>query len=89
MIEPLFDRVLLVPVQTPVTSSGIYIPKEAAERSQFMTVVAIGAGVADPAFKIGDKVVVSKYAGTEVIESGKKYYVLNQYDILAISEENK
>jgi len=83
-IAPLFDRVLLRPVTTHVSQGGIYIPKEATERSQIMTVVAIGEP--DIPVKVGDKVVVSKYAGTEVIIDNEKFYVLSQYDILAKEE---
>ena len=80
-ITPLFDRVLLKPITTQISQGGIYIPKEASERSQIMTVIAVGEP--DTPIKIGDKVVVSKYAGTEVIFDNEKYYVINKYDILA------
>ena len=85
-ITPLFDRVLLKPVTTQVSQGGIYIPKEAAERSQIMSVVAIGEEVEKQLFKIGDKVIVSKYAGTEVVIDGEKNYVVSKYDILAKEE---
>jgi len=83
-IKPLFDRVLLKPVISQVSKGGLYIPKEATERSQIMTVVAVGE--IEAAVKIGDSVIVSKYAGTEVIIDNEKHYVLNQYDILAKEE---
>jgi len=80
-ITPLFDRVLLKPITTQISQGGIHIPREASERSQIMTVIAIGEP--DTPLEIGDKVVVSKYAGTEVIVDNEKYYVINKYDILA------
>jgi chaperonin GroES len=85
-IKPIYDRVLVKPVEEKTSASGIYIPKEATERSQVMTIVAIGSGVAEGVFKIADKVVVSKYAGTAVSIDNEIYYVLNQYDILAKEE---
>jgi len=84
-IKPLFDRVLLRPVTTQVSEGGIYIPKEATERSQIMIVVEVGES--ELPVKIGDRVIVSKYAGTEVIVGDEKLYVLNQYDILAKEEK--
>lgn len=86
-IKPLFDRVLLRPVETHVTQSGIYVPKTATERSHIMTVIATG-GEARKIINIGDRVIVSKYAGTEIIEGNEKLYVMNQFDILAVLEEN-
>lgn len=86
-IKPLYDRVLLKPVENRTTESGIYVPKESTERSLIMTVIEVGAGI--EAVKIGDCVLVSKYAGTEVMSGREKFYVVNQYDILAcICEED-
>lgn len=85
-IKPLFDRVLLKPVENRVTEFGVYVPKETTERSHIMKVVAIG-GIAGEILKPEDCVVVSKYSGTEVISGNEKYYVMNQYDILAKIEE--
>ena len=82
-ITPLFDRVLLKPITTQVSQGGIYIPKEATERSQIMTVIAIGEEVYGQGFQVGDNVIVSKYAGTEVVAGDEKLFVINQYDILA------
>jgi len=83
-IKPIHDRVLLKPVEEKVSAAGILIPKEATERSQTMTVIALGE--TEIAVNIGDRVIVSKYAGTEVIIGNEKYYILNQYDILAKEE---
>jgi chaperonin GroES len=95
-IKPLFDRVLLEPIPTNISQGGIYIPREATERSQIMTVIETGDGIGEYGEKTemvvttGDKVLVSKYAGTEIINGTEKYYVLKQCDILAkITEEQK
>jgi len=81
-IKPLLDRVLLKPIQNQKTDLGIYVPKEATERSHIMKVIAIGDCV-EINIGLGDCVIVSKYAGTEVIDDNEKLYVVNQYDILA------
>jgi len=88
-ITPLFDRVLLKPVAAQVSKGGIYIPKEVTERSQIMTVAAIGNEVGNESLRIGDSVLVSKYAGTEVAAGDEKFFVVNQYDILATIGDEK
>lgn len=82
-IKPLFDRILLRPIITKISVGGIFIPSESSERSQMMTVEEIGKDSQAETFKVGDKVLVSKYAGTEVVFGDEKFYVMNQYDILA------
>jgi len=88
-IKPLFDRVLLRPVTTQPTQSGILVPRESTERSQTMTILEIGTSVEANTFQIGEKVVVSKYAGTEITAGDEKLYVLHQYDILAKIQEDE
>ena len=80
-IKPLFDRVLLKPEQEQITTSGIYIPQSTAERSHIMQVVALGTG--EFAVAPGDRIVVHKYAGTELAVGNDKFYIVKQCDILA------
>lgn len=92
-IKPLFDRVLLLPEESEKeTKSGIILPTAAQEKSQIATVIAVGQGGEVDGKKIaiqvkkGDKVLYSKYAGTEISIDNKKYVILRQTDILAIVE---
>ena len=73
-IQPLWDRVLLKPSQEVKSESGIYIPTSNSERGLLMTVEALGPGVSGD-FEVGEKVLVHKYAGVEVLfESEKGLY---------------
>lgn len=90
-IKPLFDRVVLEIVENEEqVKGGIILPTVAQEKSQIAKVVAIGNGAlpdgknVDMQVKVGDKVLFSKYAGTEIEEKGKKYIVIRQADILAV-----
>ncbi len=92
-IKPLGDRVLVEPVeQTEEVKGGIYIPDSAKEKPQEATVVAIGPGKVDENgkrieitdVKVGDKVLTSKYGGTEVKLDDKEYKILKVEDILAV-----
>ena len=92
-IKLLFDRVLLLPEESEKeTKSGIILPTAAQEKSQIATVIAVGQGGEVDGKKIaiqvkkGDKVLYSKYAGTEISMDNKKYVILRQTDILAIVE---
>ena len=89
-IKPLADRVVIKMVETEeTTKSGIVLPGSAKEKPQFAEVVAVGpGGVVDGKeikmeVSVGDKVIVSKYAGTEVKLDGVEYTILKQGDILA------
>ena len=89
-IKPLGDRVVIKMVETEeTTKSGIVIPGTAKEKPQYAEVVAVGpGGVIDGKeivmeVKVGDKVLLSKYAGTEVKLDGAEYTILRQNDILA------
>ena len=94
MIKPLADRVVIEALaKDEVTKSGIVLPDTAKEKPQEGKVVAVGAGkVADngeriaPEVKVGDKVIFSKYAGTEVKVDGKEYLILSERDVLAVVE---
>jgi len=89
-IKPLFDRVVLTAVEAQeTTKSGIVLPGTAQEKPQMAVVVAAGpGGVVDGKevtmqVKVGDKVIYSKYAGTEVKLDGTDYTIVRQSDILA------
>ena len=90
-LEPLADRVVLKQlVAEETTKSGIVLPGQAQEKPQQAEVVAVGpGGVVDGKevkmeVVVGDKVIYSKYAGTEVKMDGTEYIIVKQNDILAI-----
>ena len=92
-IKPLADRVVLKSLeQEETTKSGIVLPGTAKEKPQMAEVVAAGpGGLVDGKevkmdVKAGDKVVYSKYAGTEVKLDGEEYVIVKQSDILAVVE---
>lgn len=92
-IKPLGDRVVIKRVEAEeTTKSGIVLPGTAKEQPQLAEVMAVGpGGVVDGKeivmeVKVGDKVIFSKYAGTEVKFDGEEYTILRQNDILAIVE---
>ena len=87
MIKPLADRVVIEPQEAETkTASGIFIPDTAKEKPHQGVIVAAGPGKKDEAMevKVGDTVIYSNYAGTEVSFEGKKYLIVKQSDILAI-----
>ena len=87
-LVPLGDRVVLKQlVAEETTKSGIVIPGQDKEKPQQAEVIAVGPGTADVKMevKVGDKVIYSKYSGTEVkLDEDEKYIVAKQEDILAI-----
>ena len=92
-IKPLADRVVIRFVEAEeTTKSGIILAGAAKEKPQIAEVVAVGpGGLVDGkevvmTVKVGDKVITSKYAGTEVKCDGKEYNIVRQSDILAIVE---
>ncbi|SFB38162.1 chaperonin GroES [Lentibacillus halodurans] len=92
MIKPLGDRVVIELVeQEETTASGIVLPDSAQEKPQEGSVVAVGSGrTTDNGEKValevkeGDRVIFSKFAGTEVNHSGREYLILRENDILAV-----
>lgn len=94
-LVPLFDKVVLKPlVAEETTKSGIVLPGQAKEKPQQAEVIAVGPGglvegkEVTMQVKVGDKVIFSKYSGTE-IETGddeEKYVIVKQNDILAVIE---
>ena len=89
-IKPLADRVVIKMLEAEeTTKSGIILAGTAKEKPQIAEVVAVGpGGVVDGKevvmeLTVGDKVIMSKYAGTEVKLDGEEYIILKQGDILA------
>ncbi len=88
---PLADRVVVKPLdQEEKTASGIILPDTAKEKPQNGEIVAVGPGrIADDGKrvamegKVGDKVIYSKFAGTEYKENGQEYLILRESDVLA------
>ncbi len=88
-IKPLQDRVVIKMTEAEeTTASGIILAGSAKEKPQVAEVVAIGPGKADVEMnvKAGDKVLVSKYSGTDVKVDGQEYTILKMEDILAVVE---
>ena len=92
-IKPLEDRIVVQASEAETTTaSGIVIPDTAKEKPQEGTVLAVGPGRYEDGnrvpldVKVGDKVLYSKYGGTEVKYSGEEYLVLSARDVLAVIE---
>lgn len=90
-IKPLADRVVIKMLEAEeTTKSGIILTSSAQEKPQVAEIVAVGpGGVVDGKeikmeVKVGDKVLISKYAGTEVKLDGEEYIILRQSDVLAV-----
>ena len=92
-IKPLADRVVIKMTEAEeTTKSGLFLAGNAKEKPQVAQVVAVGpGGIVDGKeikmeVKVGDKVLTSKYSGTEVKCDGEEYIIVKQSDILAIVE---
>ena len=92
-MKPLADRVVVKPVEAEeTTKNGIILPGTAKEKPQVAEVVAVGPGgnvdgkEITMIVKVGDRVITSKYSGTEVKCDGIEYNIVRQSDILAIVE---
>ena len=92
-IKPLADRVVIKMVEAEeTTKSGIILTASAQEKPSIAEVVAVGTGGNVDGkdivmnVKVGDRVLISKYAGTEVKVDGVEYSILRQSDILAVVE---
>ena len=93
-LKPLGDRVLVEPLEEKeVKKGGIIIPDSAKEKPTEGVIRALGTGKTDDNGKkvpfevrVGDRVLVSKYGGTEIKLDGKEYKILNSDDILAVIE---
>ena len=93
-LSPLGDRVVLKQLEAEeTTKSGIVLPGNAQEKPQQAEVIAVGpGGMVDGKevkmeVKVGDKVIYSKYAGTDVKLEDQEYVVVRQNDIVAVVEE--
>lgn len=92
-IKPLSNRVVLKNLEAEeTTKGGIILTGTAKEKPQTAEVIAVGAGavvdgkVVPMTVKVGDKVIISKYSGTEVKLDGNEYIIVKEDDILAIVE---
>jgi chaperonin GroES len=90
-LQPLDDRVVVRPIEEEeTTASGLVIPDTAKERPQEGEVIAVGPGRFEDGTRIpmdvkaGDKVIYSKYGGTEVKIEGEEYLILSARDVLAV-----
>ena len=90
-VKPLGDRVLVLPIeQDEVKKGGIIIPDSAKEKPQEGKIVAVGAGkhedgkLVSMTVKKGDRVLYSKYGGTEIKIDGKECLIMREDDILGI-----
>lgn len=93
MIKPLADRVLIKMVDAEeTTKSGIILSSGAKEKPQIAEIIAVGPGgmvdgeKIEMNVKVGQKVITSKYSGTEVKYEGTEYIIVKQNDILAVVE---
>ncbi len=92
MLRPLGDRVIIELIEAEEkTSSGIVLPGSAQEKPQEGKVIAVGNGMirdngqrTELEVKEGDRIIFSKYAGSELKYDGKEYLILRENDILAI-----
>lgn len=95
MLKPLGDRIIVqTSVAEEVSSGGIILPDSAKEKPQEGEVIAVGPGklldsgkTAPVEVKVGDKVIYSKYGGTDVKVDGQEYVILRQDDVLAVIEK--
>lgn len=89
MIKPLGTRVVLKKQEAEEkTQGGLILTSSAKEQPQVAEVVSVGPGTEDEKMelKVGDKVIFSKYGGTEVKYAGEEYLIMAQSDILAVIE---
>ena len=91
-LKPLGDRVIAeVQPEETTTASGIVLPETAQEKPQRAKVLAVGSGHYEFGhhvpleIQVGDEVLYSKYAGTEIKDGGKDYLILRESDILAVA----
>ena len=88
-LQPLADRVVIKMVEAEeTTKSGIILTGSAKEKPQIAEIIAVGPGLKDNKMQVkaGDKVITSKFSGTEVKIEGEEYIIVKENDILAIVE---
>lgn len=94
-IKPLSDKIVIKMIEVEdVSKGGIILTGSAKEKPDYAEVVAVGPGARDDQGKLipmevkpGDKIMMSKYAGTEVKLDGETYSIIKQNDVLAIVED--
>ncbi|MCX4303947.1 MAG: co-chaperone GroES [Clostridia bacterium] len=93
MIKPLSDKVLIKMVAAEeTTKSGIILSANSQEKPQIAEVIEVGPGITADGEKVemqvkkGDKVITSKYSGTEIKYQGEEYIIVKQSEILAVVE---
>ena len=94
-LKPLADRVVVEHVeQADKSSGGVFLPDTAKEKPQEGKVLAVGPGrtldngnVVKVAVKAGDRVIYSKYSGSEIKIDGKEYLIISEKDVLAIVDD--
>ena len=91
-LKPIGDRIVIKKKKKKkTTASGIVLPESAQEKPQYAEVVAISTDIENDekkkgSLKVGDKVIYSQYAGTDVKLDGEKFIVVKYNDILAVVE---
>lgn len=92
-LKPLGDRVILKQLEAQEkTASGIILPDSAKEKPQEAQIVAVGEGkvidvtISKMQVKVGERVIYSKYSGTQIKLDGEEYVIVSQDDIIAIVE---
>ncbi len=95
-VKPLSDRVLIKSVEADeTTKGGLILTASAKEKPQIAEVIAVGPGAVDSdsgkliqmSVKVGQKVITSKYSGTEIKVDGNEYVIVKESDILAVVED--
>ena len=94
-IKPLSDKIVIKPMELETVSKGGFVlTGSAKEKPDYAQVVAVGPGARDDngklipmEVKVGDRIMMSKYAGTEVKLDGETYSIIKQSDVLAIVED--
>ncbi len=93
MIKPLEDRVLLKMVEAEeTTKSGIILSSGSQEKPQIAEVISVGPGRVEDGkkiemnIKVGDRVITSKYSGTEIKYEGEEFIIVKESDVLAVVE---
>ena len=96
-LRPLVDRLVVEHVeQSDRTSGGVFLPDTAKEKPQEVKVLAVGSGrTLDSGtklpldVKVGDRIIYSKYSGSEVKIDGKEYLIISEKDVLAVFTDEK
>lgn len=93
IIKPLFDKIVIKPIEKKeTTSTGIILPTAAQEQPEMATVIAVGPGntydgkLVKMEVKVGDTILYSKYSATEFKVDGQTIYILRQDAVLAVIE---